>query len=94
MLESSRTLKSVWAYCHDVRMDATVNCLKLLDTDGSSYGIATSSGRMLLTDEYPDSRQGRPDEILGSDFSKLESAQILPRTSEITFFMLVTLNLS
>jgi hypothetical protein len=49
---------------------------------------------MLLTEERPDSRQGRPDEILGSDFSELESAQNLPGTSEIAFFMIVTLNLS
>jgi hypothetical protein len=40
-----------------------------------------------LTDE-------RPDGIFGSNYSDLESAQNLPRTSEIAFFMLVTQNLS
>jgi len=36
-------------------------------------------------------RQGRPDWILGSDFSELESTQNLPGTSEIAFLQLVTL---
>jgi len=58
------------------------------------YDIATSSRRILLTDERPDSRQSCPDEILGSDFSELKFTQNLPGTSEIAFFMLVTLNLS
>jgi len=42
-LDSFGTLKSI----HDVRTDATLNCSKLLDTDGSSDDIATSSGWML-----------------------------------------------
>jgi hypothetical protein len=78
---------SVQTCCHDVQTDATVNCSKLLDIDGSSDGIATSSRRNLLTDE-------RPDGILGFDFSELESAQNLSGTSEIAFFILVRLNLS
>jgi hypothetical protein len=86
MLESSRTLKSV-------RTNATLNYSKLLDIDGSLDAIATLFGRMLLTDERLDSRQGCPDGILGFDFFELESAQNLPRTSEIAFFMFVTLNL-
>jgi hypothetical protein len=49
---------------------------------------------MLMTDEHPDSRQGHPGGILGSNFSELESAQNLLGTFEIVFFMLVTLNLS
>jgi hypothetical protein len=68
-----------------------LNCLKLLDTDGRSNGIDTSSERILLTEERPDSSQGRPDGILGFDFSELESAQNLPETSEIAFLQLVTL---
>jgi hypothetical protein len=52
-----------------------------------------SSGRMLLTDERLDFRQGRPDGIMGSNFSELQSAQNLHRTSKIDF-MLVTVNLS
>jgi len=74
MLETSRTLKSVRTCCHDVRTNETLNYSKLLDIDGSPDGIATSSGQMLLTDERPNSRQGHPNEILGSDFSDLESA--------------------
>jgi hypothetical protein len=31
---SSRTLKSVWTCCHDVRTNATLNYSKLFDTDG------------------------------------------------------------
>jgi hypothetical protein len=31
---SCRTLMSVWTSCHDVRTDATLNCLNLLDTNG------------------------------------------------------------
>jgi hypothetical protein len=67
--------------------------LKLLDIDGRPDDIATSSRQMLLTEKRPDSRQGHPDGILGSDFSELESAQNLLRTSEIAFFKLVTPNL-
>jgi hypothetical protein len=50
----------------------------LLDTDGCLDGIATLSGRMLLTDERQDALLGRPDRIKGFDFSELESAQNLP----------------
>jgi hypothetical protein len=32
--ESSRTLKSVWTCCHDVWTDVTLNCSKLLNTNG------------------------------------------------------------
>jgi hypothetical protein len=70
ILDSSRTLKSVRTCCHDVHMDATLNCSKLLDTDGRPDNIAMSSRQMLLTDERPDVLQGRLD---GNDFSKLES---------------------
>jgi hypothetical protein len=94
MLDSSGTLKSVRTCCHDIWTYGNLNCLKLLDTDGRPDGIARSSGRTLLTEECLDSRQGRPDRILGSDFSELEFAQNLPGTSEIAFFVLVTLNLS
>jgi hypothetical protein len=47
--------------CHYVRTDATLNCLKILDTDGRSDGKISSSGRMLLTDERPDGIPRRPD---------------------------------
>jgi hypothetical protein len=50
MLKSSRTLNSNWTICHYVWMYATLNSLKFLDTDGRLDGIATSSGRKLLTD--------------------------------------------
>jgi hypothetical protein len=82
MLETSRTLKSVRMCSHDIwtddiRTNATLNYSKVLDTDGSLNGIATSSGRMLLTDERPDALLSRTDEILGFDFSELESVQNL-----------------
>jgi hypothetical protein len=48
----------VRTYCHDIRMDATLNSSNLLDTNGR-----------------PDARQGHQGEILGSDFSEVESAQ-------------------
>jgi hypothetical protein len=63
--------------CYYVRTNATMNRSKLLDTDGRSDGIATSSG-MLLTDERLDVIMGRPDGNLGFNFSELESAQNLP----------------
>jgi len=66
----------------------------IVDTNGRPDGIDTSSEWMLLTDERPDSRQGHLGGILGSNFSELESAQNLSGTSEIAFFMLVTLILS
>jgi len=75
-------------------MDANLNYSKLLDTDGCPGGIATSSGRMLLTEERLDYTQGRLDRHLGSDFFELESVENLPGTFEIAYFMLVTLNLS
>jgi hypothetical protein len=87
MLDSSPALKSGRTICHYIRTDAILNNSKLLDTNGHPDGIATSSGRMLLTDKGTDGS-------LGSDFSKLESAHNLPGTSEIAFFMLVALNLS
>jgi len=68
MLYSSRTLKSDWTICHYVRTNATLNSSKFLDTDGRPDGIATSFGRMLLTDERPDALLSRPDGSLGSDF--------------------------
>jgi hypothetical protein len=74
-LETSRTLKRVRTCCHDVRTNAT---LKLLDTDGGLDGIATSSRRMLLTDEGSDVLLGRPNGNKGSDISEFESAQNLP----------------
>jgi hypothetical protein len=78
-----------------LRLDGvSLNSLNFLDTDGRPEGIATSSGRMLLTDKRPNGLQGRLDRCLGSDFSELEFAQNLLRTSEIDFFILVTLNLS
>jgi hypothetical protein len=64
----SRTLKSVRTRCCDVRMDASLNCWKLLDTNGSLDGIARSSGRMLLTDESQEVLLGRPDGNKGSEF--------------------------
>jgi hypothetical protein len=64
--------------CHYVRTDATLNSLKLLDIDGGSDGIATSSGWMLLTDECLDALLSCWDRSLGSGFSELESAQNLP----------------
>jgi hypothetical protein len=61
------------------RLDnATLNCSKLLDTDGSRDGITTSFGWMLLIDEHPDVILSSPNESLGFDFSELESAQNLP----------------
>jgi hypothetical protein len=56
----------------------TLNCLKLLDTDGSPDGIATSSEQMLLTDECLNALLGHPDGNMGYDFSDLESTQNLP----------------
>jgi hypothetical protein len=41
--------------------DATLNCSKLLDTDGHPDRKISSSGRMLLTDERPDGIPCRPD---------------------------------
>jgi hypothetical protein len=61
---------------------------------GGPDGKFSSSGWMLLTNECLDDLQGRLDGCLRSDFSEVESAQNLPRTSEITFFILVTLDLS
>jgi hypothetical protein len=54
--------------CHDDQMDATLNCSKLLDTDGSPDGIPMSSGQMLLADERPDALLGRPNGNKGFDF--------------------------
>jgi len=48
-----------------------LNWSKLLDTNRSPNGIATSSEQMLLTDECPEA-------LLGFDFSELESSQNLP----------------
>jgi hypothetical protein len=45
-----------------------LNYLKLLDTDGSSNGIPTSSGRMSLIDERLDALLGHPEGNKGSDF--------------------------
>jgi hypothetical protein len=59
---------SVRTHCRDIRMDATLNCSKLLDTDGSPDGIALSSERMLLTNEHPDALLSHPDGNTGSDF--------------------------
>jgi hypothetical protein len=73
MMDSSRTLKSIRMCCHNVLTDATLNCSKLLDVDGSPDNITTSSGWMLLTEERLHSREARSDKILGSDFSELES---------------------
>jgi len=69
-LESSRTLKSIRMCCHDVRTNATLNCSNLIDIDGSSDGIATSFGWMLLTNERSDGNKE-------SDFSELKFAQNL-----------------
>jgi len=49
----------------------------LSNTDGRPDGIATSSGRMLLTDERSEVILGRPDRCLGSDFFDLEFAKNL-----------------
>jgi len=65
---------SVRTRCRDVHTDVTLNCSKLFDTDGHPEDIATSSRRMLLTDEHLDSLLGHSDENKGSDFSKLEFA--------------------
>jgi hypothetical protein len=64
-LGSSRIRKSVRTICHYVWTDVNLNCSKLLDTDGrpdelcfdkwASGRNTTSFGRMLLTDERPDS---------------------------------------
>jgi hypothetical protein len=64
--------------CHDVRTNATLNYLYLLDTDGCPNGIATLSRPMLLTDERPDAFLGRQDGNKGSNFFELESTQNLP----------------
>lgn len=74
------TLMSVRTCCHDVRMDATLNYSNLLDTDGCPDDITTSSGRMLLTDEHPDTLLDHPNRNKGSDLSKLEFTQNLPWT--------------
>jgi hypothetical protein len=68
---------SVRTCCSDVQTDVTLNCSKLLDTDGRLDGIATSSGQMLLTDERSDALLGRFNRNKGSNFSELESAQNL-----------------
>jgi hypothetical protein len=73
VLKSSRTLNSGRTICHYVRLDATLNSSKLLDTDGGPDGIDMSSGRMLLTNERPDALLSRLDGSLGSNFSELES---------------------
>jgi hypothetical protein len=49
-----------------------------VDTDGRPDGITMLSKWMLLTDEHPDALLGRLDGNMGSDLSKLESAQNLP----------------
>jgi len=54
MLDYSRTLNSSRTICHYVQTDAILNSLKFLDTNGCPDGIATSSGRKLLSDERPD----------------------------------------
>jgi len=53
-LDSSWTLNNGQTICHYFQTDATLNSSKLLDTDGGSDGIATSSRQKLLTDERPD----------------------------------------
>jgi hypothetical protein len=47
--------------------------------------------KLLDTDGHLDTSLGRLDGNKGSDFSKLESTQNLPRTSEMAFLKLVTL---
>jgi hypothetical protein len=64
--------------CHYVRADAILNNSKFLDTNGRPDEKFSLSGRMLLIDERPDVILSRSDGSLGSDFSKLESAQNLP----------------
>jgi hypothetical protein len=54
-------------------MDANLNSLKFLDTDGRPNGKFWLSGRMLLTNERLDVILSHSDGSLGSDFSKLES---------------------
>jgi len=56
-------------------MDAILNYSNLLDTDGCPDGIATSSGRMLLTDEHLDTLMSRPDGNKGFNFFELKSTQ-------------------
>jgi len=65
-----RILNSIRMCCWDVRTDTTLNSSNLLDIDGSP-------DRYCLIDERPDSWQRRPDGILRSDISNLESVQNL-----------------
>jgi hypothetical protein len=58
-------------------MDAILNSLKFLDTDGSLDGKFSSSGRMLRTEERPDGIPRRPDGCKGTELTDLNSTQSL-----------------
>jgi hypothetical protein len=92
-LESSRTLKIVGTCFHDVQTDATLHCLKLLDTNGSPDGIPMSSRQILLTDEHLDALRGRPNENKGSNFCLVGICTESSWNSEISVLKLVTLKL-
>jgi hypothetical protein len=71
--------------------DTTLNYSKLLHIDGSPDGIATSSGRMLLTDERPKALLGCSDKNKGFEFCWVGICTESSWNSEITFLKLVTL---
>jgi hypothetical protein len=77
MLDSSQTLNSDWTICHYVRMDASWNSSKFLDTDGRPDGKFSLSRRMLLTDERPDGIPCRSDRCKGTELIDLNSTQSL-----------------
>jgi hypothetical protein len=62
---------------HYIRTDATLNSLKLLDTNGRPDGKFLLSGRMLLTDERSDGIPRRLDGCKGTKLTDLNSAQSL-----------------
>jgi hypothetical protein len=76
-LGSSQTLKSVRTICHYVQMDATLNCSKLLDIDGSPDRKFSSFRWMFLTDECPEEIPRRPDKCKGTELTYLNFAQSL-----------------
>jgi hypothetical protein len=70
------TLNGVWKWYWDVRMDASWNNLKLLDTEEGLDGKFLSSGWMMLwTVEHLDGITRRPDGYKGTDQHVLNFAQ-------------------
>jgi len=90
-LDSSWTLNSVRTICHYVWMDAILNSLRFLDTNGRPNGKFSSSGRMLLTDEHPDGNTTSSRRFLGIRLLWVGISTKSSLNTEIAFMKLVTL---